>query len=271
MNKAEVYYFSGTGNSLHVARELQKRIPEVKLIPIVSLLDKDIIKTDSETVGFIFPVHLATIPIPVKEFLKKVDLKTATYIFALATRCGTTHRAFLDTDKALKKQGKSLSSYFNINMSDNNPRFQNWHIPTEEEVEKIESEAKATLELIQETIVNQEKKRGEDTTAINTLPTILIWGVPLLTGLADLLGFHDDFYSESKCSGCGTCEKVCLAKKIQMINNRPIWQKNITCFSCRACLNYCPVQAVQMKKSHTDKNGRYYHPFATANEIAGQK
>jgi flavodoxin len=34
----EIYYFSGTGNSLYVARELQKRVPEAELIPIVSLL-----------------------------------------------------------------------------------------------------------------------------------------------------------------------------------------------------------------------------------------
>lgn len=35
---ADIYYFSGTGNSFHVAKELQKRVPEVNLIPIVSLI-----------------------------------------------------------------------------------------------------------------------------------------------------------------------------------------------------------------------------------------
>ena len=78
----EIYYFSGTGNSLHVAKELQKRIPETKLTPIVSLLDKDVIKTSGETVGFIFPVHALTIPIAVKKFLRKIDLTSAEYIFA---------------------------------------------------------------------------------------------------------------------------------------------------------------------------------------------
>ena len=36
----EIYYFSGTGNSLHVAKELQKRIPETKLISIVKPFKK---------------------------------------------------------------------------------------------------------------------------------------------------------------------------------------------------------------------------------------
>jgi flavodoxin len=42
VDETEIYYFSGTGNSLNVARELQKRIPKTDIIPIVSLLNKDI-------------------------------------------------------------------------------------------------------------------------------------------------------------------------------------------------------------------------------------
>jgi hypothetical protein len=41
----EIYYFSGTGNSLHVASELRKRIPGARLIPMVGLLGEDVIKT----------------------------------------------------------------------------------------------------------------------------------------------------------------------------------------------------------------------------------
>jgi hypothetical protein len=35
MSKVEIYYFSGTGNSLHVAQEIQKRIPDTTLIPLL--------------------------------------------------------------------------------------------------------------------------------------------------------------------------------------------------------------------------------------------
>ena len=54
----EIYYISGTGNSQHLAKEMQKRIPETELIPIVSLFDDDIIKTSGKAVGFVFPVHV---------------------------------------------------------------------------------------------------------------------------------------------------------------------------------------------------------------------
>jgi hypothetical protein len=35
----ELYYFSGTGNSLHVARELAARFPGASLVPIMSVLE----------------------------------------------------------------------------------------------------------------------------------------------------------------------------------------------------------------------------------------
>lgn len=88
--------------------------------------------------------------------------------------------------------------------------------------------------------------------------------------------YNVDFYSDSKCVGCGTCEKVCLSGKIKMVDGNPVWQKDVKSFFCHACLNYCPEQVVQIKssrflKSHTRENGRYSHPYATADDIAWQK
>jgi flavodoxin len=90
----EIYYFSGSGNSLHVAQELQRRIPGASLIPLVSLLKDDVIKTNAETVGFVFPTHGMVSPIPVRNFLKKADLSSAEYLFAIATRGGTKFLGF---------------------------------------------------------------------------------------------------------------------------------------------------------------------------------
>ena len=73
----EIYYYSGTGNSLRVAQEIRKRIPEATLTCIVHSLREDTIKTGAETVGFVFPNFCLTLPIPVHDFLKKADLTSA--------------------------------------------------------------------------------------------------------------------------------------------------------------------------------------------------
>jgi len=274
MSEVEIYYFSGTGNSLHVAKELQKRISETDLIPIVSLLNKDVIETDGETVGFVFPIYLTTIPVPVKDFIKKLDLKSTKYIFALATRGGSPHRAFIDVEKILKKRGRSLDAYFTLNMGNNalNPN------PTEEEIAELELVAQGRLDSIQQSIIHKEKNREKDTHSTVPVPfaPLFLRLIPLLTVLAEYAGLKHFFYSDSNCTGCGTCEKICLSQKITMVDKKPVWRENVRCYMCYACINYCPVQSVQLRskwymKADTTKMGRYSHPYATVDDIAGEK
>lgn len=269
----EIYYFSGTGNSLHVAREIIKRITETELIPIVSLLNKNIIKTNAKIVGFVFPIHLAMAPAAVIEFLKKLDLRSAEYIFTVATRAGSQHRAFIDLENILKKKGKSLDSYFSLNMPSNDPKFEGWEPATDEEIRKLESNVQNKLDSIQEIILKKEKYHEEDTEFITHMPAF-----PILSIFLPFLNrfYNVEFYADSKCARCGTCERVCLSGKVKMIDGKPVWHKDIQCFFCHACLNYCPEQAVQIKssrllKSFTEENERYSHPYATADDIAGQK
>ncbi|MEL7604114.1 MAG: ferredoxin, partial [Bacillota bacterium] len=81
----EIYYFSGTGNSLFAARALQQRLPGAVLIPIASLIGQKRVTAPASVVGFVFPVHALTIPVIVKRSIKKTDFSSAQYIFAVAT------------------------------------------------------------------------------------------------------------------------------------------------------------------------------------------
>ncbi len=278
----EIYYFSGSGNSLHIARELQRRIPETRLIPIVSLLDKNVIKTNAETVGFVFPIHGMTVPIPVKNLIKKLDLKSTKYLFAVATRGGTIHNAFAIIDKILKKKDKRLDSYFTITIFNSDPKLKVYEIPTIEKIKEIEIKIQNRLNFIQKIIQNKETSKEKDSEGITfpynrfinfILEQIILLGMKYLV---EFTGLNDYFYADKKCIGCGTCEKVCLSKKIKMINKKPVWQNDVKCHFCYACLNFCPKQSVQIKskwymKSYTQENGRYPHPFATADDIVKQK
>lgn len=273
MGGVEIYYFSGTGNSLHVARELGKLIPETSLIPVVSLYYKENIKTNAETVGFVFPIHLTMAPRILRKFINNLSLKSAEYIFAVATRAGTQHRAFKDLESILKRKGKILDACFTLNMGSNDPKLKDWHAATKEELSIIENEVQKNLDFIQKIILNKHKCYEEDKTYTDPVPgfTILSWIFPYINRF-----YSVDFYSDSNCVGCGTCEKVCLSGKISMNNEKPVWQQEVRCFSCNACLNYCPNQAIQMKSSiffkmYTKENDRYSHPYATADDIARQK
>lgn len=265
MDDIEIYYFSGTGNSLHAAKELAKNLPNAKLIPIAGFLDEKTFMPQGSTVGFAFPVHMTAIPVVVRDFIGKLDLQKTRYIFAIVTRIGTQHSAFSEIDKILHKKNKNLDAAFSLNMPSNDPKF-NYKALAPDETAKLESAMRENIKKIAMVILNKEKSRDKDTSYISRVPFLRL--ISLLAILTD--GIQHNFYANEKCTGCGTCEKVCLSKKIKMSGGKPIWQKDVKCFKCYACLNYCPNQAVQIK-GQTEKNGRYSHPYAAASEIAAQK
>ena len=48
MNGVDIYYFTGTGNTLYIAREMQKRLPGATLVPAVSVLSQqDVVRVTS--------------------------------------------------------------------------------------------------------------------------------------------------------------------------------------------------------------------------------
>lgn len=280
----DIYYFSGTGNSLYVAKELQARIPDSNLISIVSVLngsnknngDK---KTVAATIGFVFPSHGLTIPIPVKKFLKSLDLISSEYVFAIATRGGTVFRGFMAIDKILNKRGKKLDATFIINMGMNDPKLKSFTVLTNKEIKVIEIKVQKKLEVIQNIITNQEtfhdNTSGVTFSRFNSINYILERLIPFtLHHMATKVKKY--FYTDTKCNGCGTCEKVCLSQKITIVNDRPVWQKEIGCYFCYTCLNYCPTQAIQIyskfyMKSFTEEKGRYPHPYAIVKDMVNQK
>ncbi len=161
----EIYYYSGTGNSLCVAREIQKRIPEATLTSVVHLLRDETITIRANTVGFIFPNFCLTIPIPVHDFLKKADLSSAKYIFAICTRGGSTSEAFEYMDELLQKQNKKLDAQLDINMPWNNPITDNLPgMNSEEKTRYLEAVMQSKLDIFCKAVVEHEKYREEGKT-----------------------------------------------------------------------------------------------------------
>jgi ferredoxin/flavodoxin len=280
----EIYYFSGTGNSLHVAKELQKRLPGAELVPILSLAGEESVRTSGETVGFVFPHYASSLPKVVRAFIEKLDLGSACYLFAIATRGGTKTWAFVEIDKILGEKGRRLDSFFAVTMPGGNDALVKGYADriTEERIGSLESEMLARLDAIQRIIVNREVSREEDLGTVEP-PSFLKPFIPLLDAtspflirLGRMVESSFDFYYDQKCTGCGVCERVCLAGRVQMVDGRPVWQEAVKCHGCFACLSFCPEEAIQVKskwylKSYTEQNGRYHHPAIAAKDIAGQK
>jgi len=281
MNSVNIYYFSGTGNSLYIAKELQKRIPEAILIPMLSLLEKESISSKANMIGLVFPIYLTSLPAPVKQFIEKTILKPEQYIFSVTTHCGYPDRVDQELDELLVKRGKGIDSYFAIKMLANSPKGlvpsfminQKWASRiTGEAISSFDEQAQKELDNIVEFIIKKGKNAGTYDANPSGFFARKMKKIINSTSKKFTAGKNIEigFYTDSSCIGCGTCEKVCLSHKIKMENDRPLWQKDIKCYYCYACFNLCPEQAI-LVKNYTKKDGRYIHPGITVDDIAKQK
>jgi flavodoxin len=112
---AEMYYFSGTGNSLVVARDLAEKINGTP-IPVTAVMDQDRIRTDAPVIGVVFPVYDFKPPRIIGRFIRKLDNPGAKYLFAVCTYGITPGKAMQHLDRELKACGGNLAGGFAVHM-----------------------------------------------------------------------------------------------------------------------------------------------------------
>lgn len=277
-NEKTIFYFSGTGNSLELAKRIQKRLTGYNLVSIVKALKDNNFTCKAKGIGFVFPCHGFTLPIPVKRFLDKFIAVESEYIFAAVTRGGTTFIGFDQINKALSKSYKKLNASFVFDMPGNDPKFEVFKNPGAEELAeyeiKLESGLDKMIPIIKNQIRHHDDKKGKTLVKNKFFESIIEKFVGYaVQNIAP--GTKRYFYIDDRCNGCGICEKVCTSGKILMKDGKPEWTKN-DCFMCYACINFCPEETIQIHskyymKSYTEKTGRYKHPFADMKDIMKQK
>ncbi len=275
-----IYYFSGTGNSLFIAKKLHEALEDSELKPIVQALKEEDRKIIADKVVLVFPVYALTIPLPVREFLKKFDFRNVGYFSAIATRLGL----FFDDFKRIERyiRPKKLNSHFIINMGNNDVKVKNYQCPSADEINNLEYVAIKKLEIIASMITSEKNNADKDSNYLEPLSfgdfrdKLVWWLIPKMMTFSKLIGGVNYFYINSKCNGCGICSRICLSEKISMYNDKPIWNKKILCFMCYACVNFCPERAIEIDSipgvsSYTCENERYSHPYAKLRDIQNQK
>ena len=261
--KTTLYYFTGTGNSLKVAKDLSERLKDSKLISIAKIWQQETIASTSEKIGVIFPLYYYGLPKIIFDFMNKIDLDQTNYIFAVITMGGEWEGAsLLQLEKILRTKSKTLNAGFFITMPNNfifdldiTPEDQEKEL-IEKSIVQIEKIAESVKKNMQNMKIDINQKRGKRIERTNLI-------------------FHKQvnesdkhFLADENCNNCGICEKVCPVNNIILIKSIPEWQHN--CQQCLACINFCPEKAIQYGKE-TLKTQRYYHPEITFQDIVSQK
>ena len=116
MNK--IYYFTGSGNSLAIAQRVAEKTEECELIRVTSKTDCETPVT-AEILGFVFPVYAWGMPLLFKEFLTKLQIQQAEYVFVITNyggNCGNVMGLF---NKIMTKKGRRIDAFGEVVMPSN--------------------------------------------------------------------------------------------------------------------------------------------------------
>ena len=251
MSKA-IYYFSGTGNSLYVAKKTAENMEADSVISIADMATGNNFKCDSDFIGIVTPIYVLGLPKIVSQFLKKTEFKKESYIFLIITAGNpAVTTAAGEAKSILKKKGVSLSFSTALQMPDNAILFFN---PVQQSIEEKAVFDKKLFE-ISLSIKEKEKSLKNEFRPLVFLPSLFRFFVNKL----------DRFFKvDSSCTNCGLCQKICPVKNITIENNKPAWNRK--CEMCFGCINVCPSKSINYTKITKSKN-RYINQNVDLKEL----
>jgi ferredoxin len=258
--KTLIYYFTGTGNSLAVAKKIAAVLGDCEILPIASLqTTAGDITPAAERVGIINPVYFAGLPVMVAEFAGRLDLSRTKYVFSVVTFGGSgAAPALQQLDSILRKRrDHGLDAGFMVKMPGNYILM--YQSPTGEKRGRMLFAADAQV-AASAAVINRNESRP--------LPSSFLSGIVhaiAYPGFASRV--HEDdrkFSVNEKCTSCGTCAAICPAGNIEIIEGKPVWKHH--CELCCGCIHLCPTEAIQAG-SRTAARKRYHNPSVSIEEL----
>ncbi|MFA5267208.1 MAG: EFR1 family ferrodoxin [Methanoregula sp.] len=265
--KTVIYYFTGTGNTLAVARELALEVSrepgDKELVPIAVLVQQKTIIADADAVGIAFPVHFLDMPGIVREFARKLRFNGRPYIFGIATCGERPGGAFFGLKSLLEQKGQSLAAGFAFVMPEN------YIGPVDLMGDTGHRQVKYTT--VQDRIpavaaMIRDRKRAMPEG--NGSVILRIGGKITRTLATTLYNTPRRLHATERCNHCRTCERICPTKNITVTGDAVHWGNN--CTQCYACIHWCPKVAIEIG-GRTAGKPRYHHPDVTLADMLRQR
>ena len=241
-----ILYFSATGNSLAVARQLAERLNE-RLMLLTEAVQQDL--TNEKRIGIVFPTYDFNLPPAMREMISRLRISPQSYVFTVVTCGSAAGNCIWALRRILRKKGIELAYSHKVSVPDNsalafgrNPNKQ---------LGKFKRVPARMEQIIREL---QEESHTLHYSWFGLLSWLL--GRPAVTrGMIHCMGPK---VNPAKCTGCGICSRVCPMKNIRLTDKKAITGDH--CTVCLACVHACAQQAFTTNGLQTHKERQYRHP-----------
>jgi ferredoxin len=261
--KTVLYYFTGTGNTLAVARDLAKELGDTRLVPLWRAMTPGGVITGTDAVGIVFPVYFFDLPALVRQFVQQLRFEGDPYIFGIAT-CGERPGGALFSLKSLlEEQQQTLSAGFAIVMPENYLGPVDLTGDAARREEKFAA-AKDRIPAIAAALRSHAVSvpEGSDSRLLRAGGRI---AAALMTSVYKT---PRRLHATNACNRCGTCARICPTRNITVSKDGVSW--GCECTQCYACIHWCPTGAIEIGGRTTGK-ARYHHPDVTIRDMLDQR
>lgn len=234
-----VVYFSATGNTEFIAKELAKKLNDecINILDKVKKQDYSELRSDKPYV-ICAPVYVCEMPRFMSKYLKEQKFTGSNDVYFIFTSGGYAGISGWLAESLVKKKGMTYKGHAEFKMPRNYVANDHYPMLEKEEIESRILNSYNQIKDVADTILS-----GGNLIARHIALWEILVTVPFNPVWCKFKLKAKDFYVKDNCIGCSKCQNLCPLNNIKLVDGKPTWGDD--CTHCMACIGNCPVEAIE--------------------------